>query len=168
MNTAGPIFVPIQVGYCTVYLHTVGLTPGFTYLVSLDDTGVGFASPVMVYRAPVARFTTESPLGIAQLLGLRVFYPSAPTFGPSLGESRGARTGLAAPLHPVRPSLPESAPGLDWSWSSPAMESPVGILLSFYFLTSFVKVFDLFIEGFSLVFFELLRQLFDCFRCLAQ
>ena len=44
MNTTGPIFVPIQVGYCTVYLQTIGLTPGFTYLVSLDDAGVGFAS----------------------------------------------------------------------------------------------------------------------------
>ena len=125
--------MPIQVGYCTVYLHTVGLTPGFTYLVSLDDTGLGFASPVMVYRAPVARFTTESPLGIAQLLGLRVFYPSAPTFDPSLGESRGARRGLAVPLHPIRLSLPESAPGLDWSWSSPPTESPVGIFFVILF-----------------------------------
>ena len=49
----------------------VGLTPGFTYLVSMDDAGVGFDSPVMVYRGPVARFTMETLIGMAQLMGLR-------------------------------------------------------------------------------------------------
>ena len=80
MNPSGPIFIPIQMGYCKVYLHTVGLTPEFTYLISMDDAGVGFDSPVMVYRGPVAWFTTESPIGIAQLVGLRVFFPTEAVF----------------------------------------------------------------------------------------
>ena len=65
-------------------------------------------------------------LGIAQLLGLRVFYPSAPTFGPAIGETRGAWAPIASP-QPVRPALPQSAPGLDWSWSSPSVVSSEGI-----------------------------------------
>ena len=155
MNPTGPIFVPIQVGYCKVYLHTVGLTPGFTYLVSLDDAGVGFASPVMVCRVPVARLTIESPLGIVQLLGLRVFYPSAPTFGPAVSETRWAWAPVATP-QPVLPALLEAAPGLNWSWSSPSVESPVGILISFQSFQS--NVFNprstLFIlELFSVIYF---------------
>ena len=71
----------------------------------------------------------ESHVGIAQLMGLRIFFQTAATFGSPAGEVR--RDWVPSPLAPrplVRPALPVSAPGLGWSWSSPPMESPAGIL----------------------------------------
>ena len=86
----------------------------------------------MVYRAPVARFTMESPVGIAQLMGLSVFFPSAATFGSLASEVHGDWVSAPATPHPpVRPALPVSTPGLGWSWSSPTVESPVGIYVLF-------------------------------------
>ena len=79
----------------------------------------------MVYQSPVARFTVESPIAIGQLMGLRIFPTMAALPAPPLHPSREIWTPpVAAPCPPVRPSLPASAPGLGWSWSSPATVAP--------------------------------------------
>ena len=134
MDAPGAMFIPVQVGYCTVYFHTVGLTPGFTYLVSCDDTGMGFSSPVMVYQGPVARFTVESPIAIGQLMGLRIFPTMVAIPAPPTRHSREMWSPpTAAPRPPIRPALPVSAPGLGWSWSSPATVTPPQVIVCYYY-----------------------------------
>ena len=136
MNHPGSVFVPVQVRYCTVYLHTVGLTPGFTYLVSCDDTGVGFASPVMVYQGPVAWLTVESPMAFGQLMGPQVFFLMAAIPVPPAGRaSRSWSPSFTAPCPLIRLVVPVTALGLGWNWSSPATGVPPQVgLLSLYFI----------------------------------
>ena len=134
MDTPGAMFILVQVGYCMVYFHTVGLTPGFTYLVSCDDSGMGFSLPVMVYQAPVARFRVDSPISIGQLMGLR-FFPTMAAI-PSLPTHRSREVWsppTGTPHPPIRPALPASAPGLGWSWSSPATVAPPQVIVCYYY-----------------------------------
>ena len=133
MDAPGAMFIPVQVGYCTVYFHTFGLTPGFSYLVSCEDTGVGFPSPVMVYQGHVAHFTVESLIAIGQLMGLRIFPTMAAIPAPTTRHSREMWTPpTAAPRPPIRPALHASTPGLGWSWSSPATAAPPQVIVCCY------------------------------------
>ena len=132
MSAPTSMFVPVQVGYCTVYLHTVGLTPGYNYLVSCDDAGVGFASPVMVYQSPTARFGIESPLAIGHLMGLRVIPTMAVIPAPPSRFTRRARTpSPTLPRPAIQPAPPSSAPGLGWTWSSPVTSAAPQVSVTF-------------------------------------
>ena len=98
--------------------HLPGVTGRCRCWLCLAGDGLSGPSGSIHHRVPVGN---RAAPGSARVLSVGAYFRAATRRDP-----RGL-VWAHPPLQPVQPALPESAPGLDWSWSSPPMESPVGI-----------------------------------------